>query len=515
MPFSLPRKTLITIALWGAIVLAALLVFRNAEWRFYHNLCRLPVGCDPFGYLQQAEAIRTGREFAEHTEKPFLAPLARDLAASFPHQEDWIWPIAPHAYRFNPETGRLVNQYPPGTSLLLSLFPRETRALHFTVLVCAPLLCLLFFFRKDGGWLLATRAAFLLLFVSLGFVLKPFSVEYRSVNSVAPGFVLLLAAGFFLRKKPFVSLALLSAGILIRIPHAWLLPFAALPCLFPEWFAGHRHAGIREVTFRGGKVLLTAFFCGFLWLLLFQYRVMGSPFETTYPPYDREFVSSGGLVDNLRFYFSPASGWMWVHLAALVLSWVAFRHRERRWFWWVLALFVWNYAFYAIHGIHVVYYPFASAILALGLILSGTENLSRRGLQIAFALLASAFAVVSILAWRPSHENAAAPVQAALRRWQTSLAEASVVWAQGSSGTVEYATGKAGFRIAWGSRPVRVEAMKWLYAHGYAQAFLIDDLEMNDSKAEEALAEMRDSGVPFTVVNDAQLGRIGWMRPER
>jgi hypothetical protein len=359
---------------------------------------------------------------------------------------------------------------------------------------------------------LATRAAFLFLFVSYGFAFMPFSVEYRALNSVAPCFGLLLAAGWFLPKRPMLSVALLSASLLIRIPNAWLLPVVALPALFPEWFAGKPFAGLRPVVRRTVKVALAAFFCGILWLLLFQYLAMGSPLRTTYPYYDQSLASAHRVWENLFFYFSPQVGWLWVHLAALVLAGIVFcRKGARRWFLWVLALYFWNYAFYLTHEVQGSYYPFASSILALGLVLRGFENLPRRVLQISFAALTVLFALLIQSAWRPLRQDPTAPVPGEIAEWQKALAGADAVWAEYRSGTAEYATGIPGLRILWGSRQVRVEAVRWLYGHGYTQAVLLDDLGMIP---EEVAAILDAAKVPQRIVTDEKLGRVLWIDPE-
>jgi hypothetical protein len=509
---TLSRSLFLRTALWCAILLTALVMMRVVACRFYWDQTVLPAGCDSFGYAMQAEAIRQGREFGDHTPRPFLAPLAQDLSGISKNPNDWVWPIAPHAYRYDPQVGRLVNQYPPGTSLFLAPFPREIRSLVFPVLIAASLLCLLALFRRDDGALLATRAGCLLVLVACGFYFEPFSREYRSLNSVAPCFALLVAAGWFLPVRPLLSVGLLSAGVLLRIPNAWLLPVAALPVLFPEWFSGKPFAGLRPVVPRGAKVILTAFFCGVLWLLLFQYLTMGSAFRTTYPYYDRNAATPGGMLENLRYYFSLETGWMWVHVVVLFLAGAVFcRRGTRRWFLLVLFLFLWNYGFYVTHDVRVSYYPFASSVLALGLVLRGMENLPRRVLQVSSAAVGLLVILALIGAWRSVPENPTEPVAAKIAAIQKAFAGADAVWAEHRSGTVEYAAGIPGMRILWGSREVRAEAVRWLRAQGYRQAVLIDDIGMNESEA-RAVLEM--AKVPVRTVEDETFGRILWIDPE-
>jgi hypothetical protein len=506
------RSLFLRAALWAVIILAALVTMRVAAWRYYGDQAILPEGCDSFGYAMQAEAIRQGREFGDHTLRPFLAPLAEHLSSVSANPNDWIWPIAPHAYRYDPETCRLVNQYPPGTSLALALFPKEIRSLVFPALVSASLLCLLPLLRRDDGALLAARAGGLLFLVACGFLFEPFAREYRALNSVAPCFALLVAAGWFLPVRPVLAAGLLSASILIRIPNAWLLPVAALPALFPEWFAEKPLPGLRPVVRRSVNVALAAFFSGILWLLLFQYLAMGGPFRTTYPYYDQNFAAPGRMLENLRFYFSPGAGWMWVHAAILVLAGIVFRRRgTRRWFLFIALLFLWNYGFYLVHFVQVTYYPFASSILAAGLVLRGMENLPRRVLQ---ASAAAAVLLVGIAlqgAWRPVPEDPAGPVREKIALWREALAGADAVWGEYRCGTVEYAAGIPGMRILWGSREVRAEAVRWLYSHGFRQAVLEDDLGMDQA---ELAAVLQAANVPTRTVTDKTFGRIVWIDPE-
>lgn len=84
------------------------------------------IGCDPFGYARQAVLFRhngllAGLNTAIDTiETRKLIAAAKSIDPDVSH---WYQAIAPHCHFYRAAVDHIVLQYPPGTGLVLSLFP--------------------------------------------------------------------------------------------------------------------------------------------------------------------------------------------------------------------------------------------------------------------------------------------------------------------------------------------------------------------------------------------------------
>lgn len=468
----------------------------------------LPAGCDEFGYLYQAEAVRSGRLFGEHTPRPFLKPLVADLAATCERDTDYMWMVTPHAYHYVCDSDRVANQYPPGTALVLAAFPKEIRAYAYPGVVAASLILLIGFAWREGSWQLAATAGVVICVAMGTLVLHPFVNEYRHVGSVALTFAPLVAAGWLLRRRPLAAVAFASLTVIFRISNVWLLPVVALPYVFSEYFGGVALPRPKVLFVRTAKAAGVAFVCGAAWILLYQWALLGSPLRSTYSFVDREDADMAGMLANARFYFNPlVRNWFDVHLATLVLIAILFRGGRRRWLWFALLLAAWNYGFFIAHKVATPYYTCASALVLAGLVFSRIGDLKERGLQI----LAAASAALSLLLAGAVLWNTAKPpltYAEQVARYEKALGNANVVWAEYSSGTVEYALGIPAMRLNWGTAKSVDEATHWLSAHGYRQAVLLDDDGIDAGKT---LAALDKSGLRYEVRRDEHFGRIAWI----
>jgi hypothetical protein len=480
------------------------------RYRPFHT--GLPDGCDQFGYLYQAEAIATGRLFVEHTSRPFFRPLLERLASQAPNVRDYAWMIAPHAYHYTARGDKIINQYPPGVAAVLSVVPWGQRKIAYPALVALSMVALLALVWRERGWALAGRGSAILCLALIMELMHPFAFEYEGVGSVAPTFALLLAAGWLVRSRPAWSLALVSISIVFRIVNAWLLPPLAVAYVLREVFAGSSLPAWRTLVLRSLGVAGICFVSGIGWMLLYQWLLLGNPFNWTYSAIDQKFAGWGRVLENVPFYFHASQGWLLAHEAALVLTALLLRGRERlRWLLWAVCLAVWNYLFFLTHQIAMPYYPYASSLIILGLALSGMEALDGRTAR-AVATACTAGAVVALawswprpepIAWDGAAERAA--------QYREAFGRAQVVWAEQSSGTVEYATGRAGFRFLWGSPAARLTALRWLHEHGYVQAVYLDDTGM---RANDTLAVLKGSGLPFTVQDHPRFHRLAWIEAD-
>ena len=125
------REILSVVMLVGIMLLMAFYIYQD---NVGHHL-KLPQGCDEFGYLNMAKAIDEGELFTDHARRPFFTDLISHLQNLFQDENTYRWMIAPHAYHLDPEKKKIINQYPPGVGLVLSLLPLSLRQTFFPV-VC-------------------------------------------------------------------------------------------------------------------------------------------------------------------------------------------------------------------------------------------------------------------------------------------------------------------------------------------------------------------------------------------
>src|SRR5262245_7454674 len=158
--------------------------------------------------------------------------------------------VAPHAHHYFPRAGSVGVQYPPGTALMLALFPEGqavaglNRATIALFLVTGFLLLILA--GRHQAWL---SAGFVTLALHLGLlILGRVGTDSFSINAaLAPlllGFLCVFAA-LGLRSKPggdrvawiaaFAGGCLLGFAILIRLPTIFLVPGFLLLLWPPSW----------------------------------------------------------------------------------------------------------------------------------------------------------------------------------------------------------------------------------------------------------------------------------------
>jgi len=491
-----------------AAVLAAACVV-CAFFRFARYHVEPPKGCDQFGYTYQAQAVREGNLFSSHTQRPFLAGLVEKLASDNPNADDYRWMIAPHAYHYVPKVGKIINQYPPGTAVGLALFPVDRRGIAYPALVMISMALLLLLLMKEEPADVLMYGGAILFFATLQMIQTPFSNEYRSVGSVAPTCALLFASGWFLRKRPLLSIAFLSSTFVIRIANVWLLPVFALAYIFSETFSEGKFPTIRDMAVRCAKAATLTLFCGGAWILLYQWMLLGNPFAPTYSEIDRSFTSWSDVISNCRFYFAGPNNWFYVNAALVAISCALFASKGRRlWIVWAALLVAWNYAFFLTHKVAITYYPYASALTIAGLVVSGLDVFGGKTRAVLAAAFVAAPTIVLYLAWnRPDGDflHNYAKEEAAFRE---TFGRADVVWGDLSTGSAEYTTRKAAMRFFWGTPKARDETLNYLRDNGCVQAVMLDDGGM---RPDEALAALKESGVEFSVETSPRFGRVAWI----
>jgi hypothetical protein len=507
------RRQRIADALIRFLLVVSMMICLCASYhwlRSYHS--SLPRGCDVFGYLYQSEAIREGRLLDQHTNRPWIEPLAKFLDATCPYDSDYMWMLTPHAYHYLCDTGKVVNQYPPGTAFVLAPFPKEIRGLAYPVLVTASLALLLAFSWRKSGWELALGGSCALFVSSTFLILHPFVDQYRQLGSVAMTFAPLIAAGWMMRKHPLAGLALASFTVLFRISNVWLLPVLALPYVFAEFFDKERWIGFKPFVVRCMKGACVCLVCGTAWILLYQWLLLGNPLRFTYSPIDQAGAQFADILKNVAYYLNPMErNWFTPHLVAFLVMLFVIPKGKRRWLLLAFAIIAWNYLFYITHKVTTPYYTYASALILIGLCFSFIEEIKgwkNKTTTVVFVLLSILSIHIAFTQAYPPEKS----IPQEQRQFADAFAGADVTWADISTGTIEYATGIPSLRISWGTEKAVTAALRWFADHGYTQAIMMDDVSVNPERVRILTSA---AGLECKIKDDANLKRIAWIYPEK
>ncbi|MDX6611427.1 MAG: hypothetical protein QOD75_613 [Blastocatellia bacterium] len=253
----------------------------------------------------------------------------------------WDDMVGPLAYRYFPKSNKVSVRYPPGTGLVLALFPQD-RALHgldrfvvITFLAGGLLILIVAVVRR--AWL---SAGLVVLALQLGLEIlgkidnSSFSINAMLAPLLLAGLCLFGAGNRKVAKKSWYLAWLLTllAGlffgfaILVRLPVVLLLP-GLLLMLWPAKLREWRQGGLWPFTF---GVAVTAV----LPQAIHQSRLAGAWYLSTYTPVDTGRPRWQYFWPNLSSYFgqgrSGSESWILliicVGIAGLLL-WL--RDRER------------------------------------------------------------------------------------------------------------------------------------------------------------------------------------------
>ena len=500
------RKNQILEYVLPVVVLGLLLMFSYT--RFYRHHLNLPQGCDQFGYLNLAKAVANGTAFTNPAHRPFEKGLIRHLKESSYPFRSHAWLIAPHAYSLHEETYKIVNQYPPGTSILLSFLPIYYRQVLFPPLSVLLVILLLLFARVlkgRGQALFPCFGSIIVACILMVCLYPPFKHELKSVNSVAPTFGLLIAAGYLLRRRPCWSFFFLGTACAFRVSNMmFFLPFSAL-----YWWPDF---SVEEKNFTHYLRKIKTFFLptvlsGFSVYIIYVWVLLGSPFGTTYASVDTRFTPAAKLIKHIVFYSYLNNRWFIFNVILILCLGILMRllRLNIRWLMFSITLSVLNYTFFVFHNVMIRYYPYASAVIILGLLIDVVDdhvNLEEyRKFLYAFLVITGFILLFSIhMPGIDAKEHFIRQVQL----YRDSFSQYDVVWGSLRTGTVEYATDRAAFRYLWGPQQVRKDVIGWLQKHGYSQAFWVEEQGVKLSAVEQDLKEL---AIPYQVVHSA-LGTV-------
>ncbi len=469
--------------------------------KFSQSHEKMPIGCDEFGYLNLAKSI-SGQGVSE---KLYLLQLLDTLRSSSVTEYEIAWMITPHAYHVIPNTNKIINQYPPGTSLILSIFPIQFRQIVFPF-ICIFMLCLFTIFSQSKS-LDKSFNLFDIVFPAFLFLMMvsaPFTTELSRINSLAPTFGLLLAAGMLLSKNPMAAAFMVGLSINFRIANTLMLFPIILFLPFKIFY--------KSENFKSNFLILIKFglitFISTLPLFIYNTMEMGNPFSTTYSSIDQAYNSRIGVIDNIKFYFDLDQLWLRIHLIVLVVILILnlIGKLSLKQLLSTASFAILNYLFFILHTVKMDYYPYATAIILLGFIFNIFSTIKLNAKFDSYYKGCFTVWIITLILvggmryFKKPHQS----FEESKQRY-IALCQYDIVWGDLFSGTSEYVCNNSGFRYGITTPRARKIALNFLKSNNYKQAILLDD---NTVPEQVILAEIQELGFKYTVENDLNVGKI-------
>lgn len=499
--------------IWLLVAPLSVFLFVSMRWQARHEFAE---GCDSFGYLCAARQIR---ESLPQKHLPNFAlrdgqvdTLVHLLKSSKYPTEDWAEIVGPHAHHYDAHSRRVILQYPPGTGLVLSVFPEGTAARRLTQIVALAI----FFIT---AWLVAVHpgspvASIPLVFAAIASIVVCDTIAHYSY-SIQASLLPLILGTIWLSKSPgksaFTTLSALSFSFasLCRIPIAFHF-FGWLYCLPPK-----------------RRVLFTAFFAISLFSTLGYYNFVyaGSPFRFTYSSADHSPPSLGAVAENLRFYLYRGGAQM--NWAVLVMGLVAFFVRDffprttRLALLRCAAIGGLPLVYFLTHQVRIAYYPFPTMLNMLwvfGMTFYATEEplrveaarsrKSRFGVSVARLLVVGASLYLGTRVVRGDHrvDQSHVPIELSPVE-QTILRDPKTfIFSDFRSGSFWYYYRHPAFKLSFAKPEVRQFVLRELKRAGY-DLYWLDDGPPIDSLRSE-VRDIRGVLAPAGTVFGRPLYRI-------
>ena len=321
----LPR---ILVYLWIALLAFSFYISVRTSYRRSLATEEFAYACDSFGYLRMAKQIRHAYSRGVWPEFKLESPQTRTLI-DFMQQRNiavprWEEVVAPHAHHYFPEAGYVGVQYPPGTGLVLAMFPQGEAVYRLNRIVVFAFIFVGVAALAIAAWKRAWASiGLVVLALSLGLmVLARLGAHSFSMNAVLVPIVLtcvfsLLALRFRTadRERAALVCALLAGmslgfATMIRLP-SFLLSAGFLVLLWP----GFRNFRIKSLPV---AFALGATITGVIPVVINQHNVAGAWYLSTYATVDAAPPTLERLGPNLSYFLGdgPASVDNWALIAA-------------------------------------------------------------------------------------------------------------------------------------------------------------------------------------------------------
>ena len=471
--------------------------------------------CDSFGYLRMAKQIRHAYARGVMPEFTLESPQTR-LLIDFMKEKQialplWDEVVAPHAHHYMPQSGYVGVQYPPGTGLILAMFPQGQAVYRLNRIVVFVFLVICVVTFIIAAWYRAWASIGLVaLALNLGLmVLARLGALTFSMNAVlVPVLFLCLLSLLALRlqaagRNRLALLSALLAGIclgiatLIRLPSFLLAPGIVI-LLWPG-FRKFRVMSLPVALAVGATVV------GVIPVVINQHFVAGAWYLSTYARVDTATPTLANLHDNLPYFLGsgPATLDNWALLSGFVgsagflmiyLRRSSLNHLGLTWKRFLLAvavLWVVSICYFLtkkVTGPHYMISPIFATLILIGFgaleIEITTEKVRcfdrRQALSWMALLLVLWPGVATIKNVWTNRFLSPAPKRASTHPPILLPAELvddkAWVWADLLTGSLWYYANKPAFKIQFTDEEVRAMIFKFVYDRGERQ-YLIQDSE--------------------------------------
>ena len=534
------RKGNIPGYVWLGLLAVALFFSAQRAWRETSQVKEYAIGCDSFGYLQMAQEIRLASAQQRRADFHMVTPHTRALietltAEGFP-LADWMLAVAPHAHLYFAPADAIGPQYPPGTGLLLSLFPPDYAVQGLNRAVIGFLLALGWALLGLAAWRRAWWSAGLLALTAYFGMMILARVGYTSFSINA--LIVPLTVSVLLSCRATVggrkeeiprwsySLALLSGllfgfCVLIRLPALLLLPGLCL--LYAHWPL-ERRAILRALALLAGMAA-----GGAIPLAFHQQRVTGAWYMSTYSRLHDVPASWASLAENWHYYFGGGSGsldnwglfWALPGVVGCALLLTARGREKGR----VLAagfvMWLIPCAYFMRHVVNAQYYMAPSLLGAVALLAGAFFLLEARPAEavLRFGPLRALLLVLTLLpglavcrdAWQTRAalaDNKPPAAPGALEAPEELMDARAWIWSDELSGSFWYYAQRPAFKLDFATAPVRERIFRLAFERNEPQYVVADNSAMY-----EVMAQIRSLGGQLEqrgTVGGFQYFRVRW-----
>jgi hypothetical protein len=511
--FKLSPRTILCF-LWVALLAFSFYISARTSYRQSLGTEEYAYACDAFGYLRMARQIR--HAFSRGAWPQFKLESAQSrLLINFLQQTNvpvrrWEEVVAPHAHHYFPKSGYIGVQYPPGTSLVLAMFPQGEAVYRLNRIVVFVFVIVGIGALVIAAWKQAwTSIGLVVLALNLGLLmLARVGVLSFSINAVLVPILLtcllsILALWFKTAGRDRAALLsallaglLLGFATLIRLPSFLLLPgFVVL--LWP---------GLREVRVKSLPVafVLAAIVIGVIPVLINQQEVAGAWYLSTYASVDAALPTLEGVKANLSYFLgrgeASVDNWALLYALSGFIGFVLLYRRRGSndlglsWKRLALASFlIWfiSICYFLTHWVVAPHYMipaiFASIALlgfgALGMEATNTvvQRFNPRSVVSSLALVLILWPSFAMLSRVWSSRSIAAAPETAMTHAPVLLPselmdDKAWIWADLLTGSLWYYASKPAFKIDKTDAEVRSMIFRWVFERGERQ-YLIEDSE--------------------------------------
>ena len=448
-----------------------------------------PFGCDPFGYLRQANLFeKNGLKDGLSTEiKTLDSSLLTNIAAQINDDAtSWSEMIAPHCHHYDTTSQKIITQYPPGTGYVLSLMPKGKELQALTVLVVLSILLLY----------VATNVAVLsftyYLISTISFYIAISSVlKFQTVSYSIPVTVLLLTCitgllfliKFEIKLKNILVIFAIGAlsGLLVNVRIASLM---LLPMILFMMY-------VDQYSYRPNKRLALLSTIGCLGLLVSISPLLiankinaGGYFKSTYGVSDTQFVLDGLLFfKNLNYYLFENASSLFLVFTIAVIVFQTLRAKDSVKQTGLIVFLIVNILFFCIKPIAIDYYllPVIFFCFSCGMILFAKNIAIKNNFQnsnIEKATLIIFCLALGFIFYAEKIKNTSI-VDTGAKAPAILLDKNAIVYADDSGGVLYSSLGKYSAKIVFGNFCMQEQLIGQVKLAGNEQFFIEDSQAMN------------------------------------